>query len=82
VTALYATWPASIEYANALALGADVAPMLLDCEAERLAKARAQFDSDCRLAGPATAVDRKFGRAGALRRTPGLLRRSRGGRSA
>jgi nucleotide-binding universal stress UspA family protein len=44
VTALYATWPASIEYANAFALGAEVAPMLLDYEAERLAKARAQFD--------------------------------------
>lgn len=45
LTALYATWPASIEYASTLALGAEVAPMLLDYEAERRAQARAQFDA-------------------------------------
>lgn len=44
LTALYAAWPASIEYASAFALGAEVAPMLLDYEAERLARARAQFE--------------------------------------
>ncbi|MBP6097422.1 MAG: universal stress protein [Methyloversatilis sp.] len=52
VTALYATWPASIEYANALALGAEVAPMLLDCEAERRTQARAQFDAAAALLSP------------------------------
>jgi nucleotide-binding universal stress UspA family protein len=52
VKALYATWPASIEYANAFALGAEVAPMLLDYEAERRARARAQFDAAAALLSP------------------------------
>ena len=52
LTALYATWPASIEYANALALGAEVAPMLLDYEAERRTEARAQFDAAAPLLSP------------------------------
>jgi nucleotide-binding universal stress UspA family protein len=44
VTALYATLPVSIEYASTLALGAEVAPLMLEYEAERLVRAKAQFD--------------------------------------
>ncbi len=44
VTALYATLPVSIQYASTLALGAEVAPLMLEYESERLARAKAQFD--------------------------------------
>ena len=44
VTALYATLPVAIQYASTFALGVEIAPMMLEYESERLARARAQFD--------------------------------------
>lgn len=44
LTALYATLPVSIQYAGTLALGAEVAPLMLDYESERLVRAKTQFD--------------------------------------
>ncbi len=44
VTALYATLPVSIQYASTFALGVEIAPLMLEYESERLARARAQFE--------------------------------------
>ena len=44
VTALYATLPVAIQYASPFALGVEIAPLMLEYESERLARARAQFE--------------------------------------